>query len=188
MNRTDLKPYFVVLIATLISWWLVQWQDEQQTKLEIAENSPDFFSNAYYKKEMGLDGLIKSELNADYMQHNRNDGSTSLTKPVMILYNNRQSPWLLKSETALMAADGDNLQLNGAAYIHRDASPSADELTVNTRDLRVKLSSHYAETQARSEIIGPPNRTIGSGMKVTYASPIHLTLLSEVKGRYELNK
>lgn len=188
MISQEFRLYLGIGVAALLSWWLVQSNEERDVETKIAENSPDFFSSGYYKKQMNIEGLAANELWADKMQHYVADGSTHLEKPVMTLYNaTRQSPWEIKADKGIMAADGDNLQLNGKAYINREPSPGVSALTVNTSDLRVKLSSNYAETQAWAEIISPPNKTEGIGMEVTFASPIHLKLLSKVKGRYELN-
>ena len=186
MTTQNLQVFVYVGLAALLSWWLVKLNEQRDVEIKIAENSPDFFSTGYYKKEMSLEGLPKSELAAEQMQHYKSDGSTHLEKPVMTLYNPGQSPWQIKADSGVMAADGDNLQLNGTAYIHRDASKSNSALTINTSDLRVKLASHYAETQAWAEIISPPNKTAGTGMEATFVSPVHLKLLSKVKGRYEI--
>lgn len=187
MNFLDkYQGYFYVALVALLSWWLQQMYRERDVEIKIAENSPDFFSSAYYKKEMNVEGLPKSELASDKMEHYKHDGSTHLLSPVMTLYNPNAAPWVIKSASGIMAADGDNLQLNGAAVISREASKNASALTVNSADLRVKLSTHYAETQAWSEIVSPPNKTSGNGMEVTFVSPIHLKLLSNVKGRYEI--
>ena len=144
MLSQELRLYLIVAALALLSWGLVRWNEEGDVAMKIAENSPDFFSFGYYKKQMDSEGLPKNELLADKMQHYKADGATHLEKPVMTLYNPGQSPWIIKSDSGIMAVDGDNLQLNGLAYIHRDASKNADELTVNTSDLRVKLSSNYA--------------------------------------------
>ncbi len=186
MSVKSLQIFLYVGLAALFSWWLVQLNEERLAEIKIAENSPDFFSTGYFKKEMGIDGVPKSELSAAKMQHFKTDGSTHLEKPVMILHNPNEAPWSIKADTGVMAADGDNLQLNGSAYINREASKTNSALTINTSDLRIKLASHYAETQAWAEIISPPNKTAGVGMEATFVSPIHLKLLSKVKGRYEI--
>ena len=182
----NLQVFIYIGLAALLSWWLVQMNAERDAEINIAENSPDFFSVGYFKKEMDGDGVPKNELAAEKMQHFKADGSTHLEKPVMTLHNPGQMPWLIKADSGVMAADGDNLQLNGTAYINREASKSSSALTINTSDLRVKLASHYAQTQAWAEIISPPNKTAGVGMEATFVSPIHLKLLSKVKGRYEI--
>lgn len=178
--------YVYVTAAALFSWWLQQLYEQRAVELDVAANSPDFFSTGYYKREMDLQGVPKSELIAEKMLHYKADGSTHLEKPVMTLYNPNAAPWVIQSDSGIMAADGDNLQLNGKALINREASKGSSALKINTSDLRVKLSSHYAETSAWAEIISPPNRSEGIGMEVTFVSPIQLKLLSKVKGRYEI--
>jgi lipopolysaccharide export system protein LptC len=178
--------YFYVTAAALFSWWLQQLYEQRKAELKVAENSPDFFSSGYYKKEMDQNGVAKSELWADKMEHFKTDGATHLQQPVMTLYNPDTAPWVIKSDSGIMAADGDNLQLNGHAVISREASANSSALKVTTSDLRVKLSINYAETSAWADLVSPPNQTSGTGMEVTFAKPIHLKLLSKVKGRYEI--
>lgn len=187
MSFWDKYQLFIyVAAAALLSWWLQQLYEQRQIEIQVAENSPDFFSSGYYKKEMGLDGLPKSELTAEKMQHYKADGSTHLDQPMMVLHNPNVAPWVIRSDSGIMAADGDNLQLNGKAVINREASKGSSAMKINTSDLRVKLSTHFAETTAWADIISPPNQTSGTGMEVTFVSPIHLKLLSKVKGRYEI--
>ncbi len=178
--------YIYVVLAALITWWMQQLYEQRQTEIKIAGNSPDFFSSGYYKKEMDLQGLPKSVLVADKMQHYKSDGSTHLEKPMITLYNPDAEPWVIQAEKGIMAADGDHLQLNGHTVINREASKHASALKVTTSDLRVTLSKNYAETNAWAELVSPPNITSGTGMEVTFVSPIHLKLLSKVKGRYEI--
>jgi lipopolysaccharide export system protein LptC len=147
----------------------------------------DFFSAQYHKRETNEDGTVKSDLQAEKMQHYHGDGSTHLDKPQMTLYSEPSPPWLIQAEQGILAADHDHLQLGGKALIKREAGKGVKALTIDTSNLQVTLSRHYAQTQERAEIISPPNRTSGTGMEVTFISPIHLKLLSKVKGRYELD-
>ena len=179
--------YVYIALVALSTWWLQQLNEQREAEKKVAENSPDFFSTGYYKQEMDVEGLPKSELSADKMQHYKFDGSTHLDKPVMTLYNPNAEPWVIRSESGIMAADGDHLQLIGHTVINREASDRNSALKVTTSDLKVTLSTNYAETKAWAEIISPPNQTSGTGMEVTFVSPIHLKLLSKVKGRYEIN-
>jgi lipopolysaccharide export system protein LptC len=184
---TELRLYLLIATLAFISWELVQWNEERDVTMEIAENSPDFFSSGYFKKQMNSDGLPKNELLADKMQHYKFDGATHLENPTMTLFNtNGQAPWIIKAERGVMAADGDNLELIGKTVINREASQKTAALTINTSDLHVKLVTSYAETTAWTEIISPPHKTTGTGMEVIFESPIDLKLLALVKGRYEL--
>ena len=182
------RTYIVVALIFLLSWWLVEVVEKDEVEVNVAEeNSIDYFSIGYSKKEMDDSGLVKNFLLADSMTHYSGDGTTHLEKPVMTLYNSRKAPWIIQSESGILMPDGENLLLNGKVYISRDAAEGINQFIVNTSALRVNLPTNYAETDEWTEIISPPHRTIGTGMKVTFIEPIHLKLLSKVKGRYEIN-
>jgi len=181
------RLYIIVLVIALTSWGLAHLYAERNAEMKSADNNIDYFSSGYIKQQMDKEGLPENELIATTMRHTKNNGETFLEKPEMSLYNPNEAPWVIQSETGLLAADGDHLMLNGHTHIARAASAKSSALTINTSDLRVKLSTHYAETEAWAEIISPPHKTYGTGMQTTFVSPIHLNLLSKVKGRYEFN-
>lgn len=179
--------YVYVGAIALLSWWLVQLNQHEETGgAVIAQDSPDFFSNGYYKKQMDATGLPKNELKAVKMTHSKERGDTQLEKPVMTLYSPEQAPWVIVADNAVLASNGDDLQLLGDNLISREAFKRNAALTVKSRDLNVKLSSHFAKTDAWAEIVSPPNKTSGTGMEVTFVSPIRLKFFSKVKGRYEI--
>lgn len=184
MIRQPPRIYFVVALLALASWLLEYRNEKQAAPVEPVKDSPDYFSSGYFKAQMGNDGLPRNRLRAENMQHYKTDGSTHLQKPLMTLYNAVAAPWQISADTGLVAADGDHLQLMGRTTIHRDASKTNAELTINTHDLHVNLANNYAETTAWAEIVSPPNVTSGTGMETTFVSPISLKLLSKVKGRY----
>ena len=101
--------YVYVALMALLSWWLQQLYEQRQAEIKVAENSPDFFSAGYYKKEMDLQGLPKSELIADKMQHFKADGSIHLEQPKMTLFNPDAAPWLDTWETVAERADWNSL-------------------------------------------------------------------------------
>jgi lipopolysaccharide export system protein LptC len=103
----------------------------------------------------------------------------------MYFYNENKPPWIIESETGVLSKDGVKLQLNGKVKIIREIGESVRPLTVNTSNLMVNPKTSYAETKAWAELISPPHVTTGTGMKVTFKEPIHLELLSKVKGKYE---
>lgn len=181
--------YILLALAAVLSWWLLSLSErEDEAKATVVmKNAADFFSHDYSKIEMDEFGLPKSDLVAETMMHMSGDGSIHLQKPVMTLFNKNAPPWVLQSESAIMAANGEDLQMNGKVFINREGGQDVSPLTINTSALRVRLPDNYAETNQWAEIISPPNRTVGVGMQVTFVEPIHLKLLAKVKGRYELN-
>ena len=188
MTSGQYKVYLFLFFLVLGSWFLADFFEPEETgEVQIVDNSPDYFSTGYYKKEMAENGLVKNELIADKMTHYSDDKTTHLESPVMTLHNSDTPPWIIRSEAGILAADGDNLFLKGQVFISRDAMKKRKSFKINTSNLRVKLSISYAETNEWAEIIDGRNRTEGVGLESTFVDPIQLKFLSRVKGRYEFN-
>lgn len=184
----EYRVHLAVLAVALLSYGLIEVEQKKKLVMPSATNSPDVMSKGYYKQVMNEDGIPKNELNASTMKHYSQDNSSFFEQPVMKLFKPTQAPWVLRSETAIMAGDGDHLQMNGKSFISRDASPNNSALSIDTANLKVQLSINYAETQAFTVIRSAPQMTQGTGMEATFVSPIHLKLLSTVHGVYELKK
>lgn len=182
----NLKSYLYLAGFALFSWWLVKLTSLDETgRIQAPPHSADYFSTGYAKWEMDETGTLKSQLLAEQMTHYSDDGTTHLTRPVMHFYNETTPPWIIKSETGLLSADGKNLLLNGAVVIDRARAQRARSLTINTSNLNVKPETGHAETKEWAELISPPNRTTGTGMKLHYTQPVRVELLTHVKGNYE---
>jgi lipopolysaccharide export system protein LptC len=186
MNIRDFKIYLYLGAFALGSWILVKLTGIEITGPgAIPSHSPDYFSTGYTKWEMNASGKVNSKLTADKMTHYSDDGTTHLDNPLMFFHNENAPPWQVKSETGILSADGKDLSLNGKASVARDAAPGVRQLIINTSNIKVKPETRYAETGEWAELLSPPNRTTGRGMKLVFAQPVHLQLLANVKGKYE---
>lgn len=103
----------------------------------------------------------------------------------MLFYNGKTSPWEVNSETGVLSSGGRDLFLNGQVDISRAGGLGVRELTIRTSNLKVKPEISHAETTEWAELISPPNKTVGTGMKLVFVEPIRVELLSHVKGKYE---
>lgn len=184
----DNYGYLCLIILAVISGWLVKLTGLDEFNRIIAPtHSPDYFSKGYTKLEMNELGRLKSKLDAEEMIHYSDDSTSHMTKPIMYFYNDKTPPWIIKSDTGVLSADGKNLMLSGKVYVDRAAAEGVRELKIFTSDLKVKPKINYAETNKWAELISMPSWTTGIGMKLVFAEPIHLELLSHVKGNYEKN-
>jgi lipopolysaccharide export system protein LptC len=188
MTAGQYRVYFLLFFLAISSWFLADlFEPKEVSKAKVADHTPDYFSIGYYKKEMDEGGLLKSELIADKMIRYGDDETTHLDKPVMTLYNPDVPPWVMKSEAAIMEADGDHLQLLGKVFISRAGTENLRAFKLNTSELKVKLSTSYAETALWAEIIDDQNTTEGIGLEITFKDPVRFKFLSKVKGRYVFN-
>jgi lipopolysaccharide export system protein LptC len=189
MTLKNNKFYLTVAAVAIASWWLVDLigNDDGQQGAVVA-HSADYFSTQYTKFEMNVLGKLNKKLIADRVTHYSDDGTSHSVNPVIFFYNEKTPPWVINAQAGVLSADGKDLLLNGKAIVHRDKSETVRELTINTANLRVKPETSYAETDEWAELLSPPNITTGTGMKLVFATPIHLELLANVKGKYETNK
>jgi lipopolysaccharide export system protein LptC len=186
MSLAENKIYLYLAAVALISWWLVKFTGvDELYHGQVPAHSPDYFSKGYTKWEMNELGTLKSKLLSDEMLHYSDDGSIHLVSPVMFFFNEKTPPWVVKSENGILSEDGKDLLLNGKVAIDREKAEGVTQLTINTSMLKVKPETSYAETNEWAELISPPNKTTGTGMKLTFVKPIHLELLANVKGTYE---
>jgi lipopolysaccharide export system protein LptC len=188
MKRKDKKFYLTVATVAIVSWLLLDFlaNDTVQQAENIA-HSADYFSTIYTKFEMNELGKLNKKLIADRVTHYRDDGTTHTVNPQIFFYNEKKPPWIINAQTGILSSDGKDLFLNGKSVVHRAKAEGVTELTINTSNLRVKPETSYAETDEWAELISPPNITTGIGMKLIFATPIHLELLAKVKGKYETN-
>lgn len=186
MTLKENRIYLYIAIIAAMSWWLVKLTGlDEIGRPIIPPHSPDYFSKGYTKWEMNELGALKNKLLSDEIIHYSDDGTTHLVNPLMFFYNEKTPPWIIKSETGILSGDGKNLLLNGKVTVNRAKADGVSQLIINTSLVRVKLESSYAETDEWAELISPPNRTTGTGMKLIFTPPIHLELLANVKGKYE---
>ncbi|MFW5443313.1 MAG: LPS export ABC transporter periplasmic protein LptC [Methylococcaceae bacterium] len=187
MTLSQNRVYFVLAVLALFSWLFADVIEEKKIKQFVSpEHSMDFFSSGYYKKEMTVDGVVDRELIADKMVHYSDDGTTHMENPFMTLHNPNAPPWHIKSEAGVLDADGDSLLLQGQVYISRAGTKKRVPITLNTTNLKVKLSVNYAETVQWAELSDGSSKTQGVGLEMTFSEPIKLKFLSKVKGRYVL--
>ena len=187
MKLKDFKLYLFLTAIALSSWILVELTGgEMISRLSVSPpHSPDYFSVGYTKWEMDTDGREKNKLIADKMTHYSDDGTTHLEKPVMVFLNDKTPPWVIKSQSGILSADGKVLQLHGKVWVERAEAPGVKRVIINTSNVTVNPDTSYAETKEWAELISPPNKTTGVGMKLVFKEPIHLQLLADVKGKYE---
>lgn len=182
------RIYFVLLLLLIGTWFLANFFEEKENNpIKLSVHAPNYFGSGYHKKEIMDNGQLKNELLADRIIHYSDEGATHLENPVIILYHPDKPPWNIQSESAILQADKDRLQLLGQVFIHKDNIHKNKRFEIKTSNLQIKLATSYAETKQWVEITDGSNKTEGVGLEVTFVTPIRIKLLSKVKGRYEIN-
>ncbi len=186
---SDRFIYIFLALLALFSWWLFEYTGlVESDKPKKAPNTPEYFSKGYTKWEMDEAGKLKSKLVAEEMSQFSGYWTTHTKKPVMEFIYENKPPWIIASETGVLSKDGKKLLLNGKVRVNRPKAQGFKEIIINTSNLKVAPETSYAETNAWAQLLSPPDVTTGVGLKAIFKEPIHLELLSKVKGRYETKK
>lgn len=184
------NPYkfWTVLFFLLVGTGFLANFFEQSAPLEtvISGRIVDSFSTGYYKKEMDASGSIQRELYANKVLH-YSDDITHIEQPIMTLHNRDTPPWVIQSETGVLAADGDNLWLHGNVFISRTETSGLNPFKINTSELHIDLSQNQAQTKQWAQIIDGTRITEGVGLQVVFTRPIKVKFLSKVRGRYAIH-
>jgi len=96
---------------------------------------------------MDTTGAPHRRLSAPELRHYADDDSSELERPVLTVFNPSAPPWVIRSETGWVSADGEEVQMRGEVFIDRESAPTARPLHLQTRDLLVRPRQDYAETQ-----------------------------------------
>ena len=179
--------YLLLAILALSIWWLADRMSPQESPSpQKVKHSPGYFSTRFTKTVMNKDGTPKQRLAARSMIHYRDDDTTELTEPVITFFQADDAPpWVIRSDQGMVSSDRDEILLGGHVLITREAAPGVSPVKVITSNLTIHRSSNIAETPDYADLISPPNRISGTGMRVHFQEPKTLSLLANVRGKYE---
>ena len=185
MNQRYLLYALLTLLAGA-SWWLTDvFKPEQRPAEKAAKHSADYFSYGLTKTTMTPEGIPGDRVVAEKMTHYKDDDTIELLKPTFTFFKPDAPPWVVVSERGHISSDGLHILLGGAVRIRRSAAPNIRPVEVITSDLMIHRDTNIAETSKHADIISPPDRIEGVGMRVHFEDPKTLTLLSKVHGKHE---
>jgi len=186
MYTQQYKAIFLLLLVFLVSMWAVKNEPEQglKYKSERVEHSADHFAVDYIKIDMDELGLPENQLTADFAAHYSDNGETELTRPVMIVDKGDLPPWIIRSKSGIISADGRTVFMNGKVFIDRASAEGVREVNVKTRNLQIQPEKNYAETDEWAELVSGLDTISGVGMKLYYQDPLYIKLLANVKGSH----
>jgi len=185
MNSNWLSALFFVALGA-VTFWLWQQLDESQTPVVKAkEHEPDYYIEHMVRRSMDELGGLRNVLYAELVLHYPDDDSTELTKPRLEIYNGREHPWYVISETGWISSGNEVVLLHGEVEIWREDEQGLRTLEVLTRELRVLPQEKYAETDEPATINSPTSVTTSIGMRANFAHD-RLELIERVRSRHEM--
>lgn len=183
----SLATYCALGVIALGTWWAAEWlMPKEESTAKQTPGRVDYYSNHIRRTVMDETGRPKQLLVADTLTHYENDNHTELSQPVLTLYTQEGPPWIIEAESALLPGEGDEIFLNGAVLVHRDADQNGRTIRIETSNARVEPNQNYAETQDFVRVLSPPDTLTGTGAKAWFGDDLKFNILSNVRRKHEV--
>ena len=181
--------FSIVGLAALAgsSYALLRWVESSLRQAEPAESqAPVLTIEQFRAVRLNLAGLRDYVIEAPLLQQWPAQRGTQIQQPVMDWYqpDGATREWRLQSEQGWIAADHQQVRLEGAVVMIRTAASGKPPITLTTRDVLVRPAQRQAETAAPARMITPGGEVTAVGMRAWFDQQ-RLELLSEVRGSYE---
>ncbi len=187
LNRPNLLPLLLLLLFAGGSFWMLKSTQNTFPQQRNLAHEPDYFLDRFRTTEMDPAGAPLRRLEAATMKHYPDDDSTEIEQPRLTLFEGDQPPWRIRSEDAWLSGDGELLLLQGRVEIEREAGEQLRPIHIVTRNLRIQPEARYAETDHELRMRSLGSWVESTGMRAWLGQPMRLKLLSNVRGRYEIN-
>ena len=133
---------------------------------------------------MNETGQPAHRLQAERAHHYTDDDTTELQQPQLQVFQLESPPWDVRSQSALISADGELVLLSGDVAIMRDGDARNRPVRIDTRNLRVQPQQDYAETDEKVRVETDRDWLDAVGMQAWLRPPSRIKFLSQVKGHY----
>ena len=180
--------FAAVLAAAALTWWLAGGTpgDEPATAVS-GGHIPEYFARNLKTVTMDPQGRPARALETPQLTRFLDDQSSELETPVLTVYKEGEPPWVIRSERAWVAADGDTALLQGKVRISRDGAPGIRPVQIDTTNLLVRPDDDYAETAEFATLLSEGSRASGVGVQAWLGAPNRIKLLSQARGHYEVD-
>ena len=175
----------LLLVAVVASGWLLrELEVTGDTKGEVQPSDrPDVIMDHLIMTAMDEEGRPKRRLEAVRMAHFPESDSHRLERPYLIMFQEDQQPWHVRSEQGIITENGEEIMLLGMVQIWRPGNGETRELEIETRDLRVLPEEDFGETDQSAVIRTRNSQSTGVGMRA-FLKESRIELLSEVLTTY----
>lgn len=186
MSLTGRELIVGMLLALLgaVAWWYSASIAPETERVPNTERRPDYVVEHLVGVTMDPTGRPARRLETPQLRHYPSDDSSELDRPRLLVYDDEAPPWVIRSERGWISSGGDEVLLEGAVRVQRDAAPNLRPMLLTTSEMLLLPDSDYAETDRFAELErGNDWVTANDGMRVWFKEPMRIRLFGRTRMR-----
>ncbi|MCE3044753.1 LPS export ABC transporter periplasmic protein LptC [Legionella sp. 16cNR16C] len=176
---------FITLFALACSGWYFASSSSPTIKLDkqVLSIMPDAVVSGLVVRQFSKEGLLVNLLETPRLRHIPENNTHYLTAPHIIIKQNDQPGWEIRSAKAKSINGGQQINFTDEVVIHQDKSQHNEETTITTSELTYYPKTKFATTQALVNFVQPGSIVKSQGMNAYLADK--RVQLSRVRATYE---
>lgn len=183
----SLRQSILALLMALLgaaAWWQYRGLEVESAPQAARERRPDYTVDEFTATTMDATGAPDRRLTAVELRHYPDDQGMELEHPVLTVFNQAAPPWIVRSETGWVSADGDELVLRGQVLIDRAAGATTRPLHLRTQELQVQPRKEYAQTDRPVHATSEDDwLTSDNGARIWFGDALRVELLGRARSR-----
>lgn len=184
MDRRSIALAFVLTLAAVGTWLLIQWLKPPPKPNEmVGPPRSSYTLNDFTLDGLGEDGTPSFRLVAPYLARREGDDSLYVNAPVYTIYGSDGADWHGTSQYGWVSSDNSLVKLIGKVDMHRPAVGKIKAAEVHTADATVWTQDKRMASAAPSIIQQPGSMMRGVGMKADLNTHT-LEMLADVHGTF----
>ncbi len=187
MNRQQLAIGAALALLLSLGWWIRELSTPPEIRTPVTREAPAAIAEQLRVHTYDATGRLEQTLETPHMEHFEERNTSELSLPVLWRYTTDGPPWRMQAEQALSYNDEDRIYLPGEVIIDRSPDKRHPAYHMVTRDLTLKTDSAHATTDQPVLIESDHERVTAIGMEGWLKAPVKLHLLSQVRGKYEVD-
>lgn len=187
ISARNLIVYLVLIAAAVASsWYAEQLTPKDPVPKPKEPGNIDYYSLNLVRTSTDIRGNPKNLLYAEKLTHYRDDDHSELERPVLTIFTDDGPPWVIHGERGNVSSKGNEVFLEGAVLILRDADRNGRTVRAETSDVKIRPDDQYGETEDFVQIFSPPDELSGVGMQVHFGKALKVTVLSDVRRKHDV--
>jgi len=187
LNRQQLAIGLGLAILLSLGWWIRELSNPPEIRKPVTQESPGAIAEQLRVYTYDVTGRLEQTLETPHMEHFESRNTSELSLPVLWRYTTDGPPLRMQAERALAYNDEQRIYLPGEVVIDRSADDRHPAYHLVTRDLTLETDTAHATTDQPVLIESARERITAIGMEGWLKAPVKLRLLSQVRGKYEVN-